>query len=114
MTNTIPGSLVVSKDVIADVAGNAVMQCYGVMGMVTPSTKSNLSRLLPKKSLRRGVVVTTEDDGITVDLYVILEHGVNINVVSENLANQVKFALSDFVKDSLKDVIIHVQGIKVR
>ena len=33
MTQQIPGELHVANDVLADLAGNAAMQCYGVVGM---------------------------------------------------------------------------------
>lgn len=114
MGNEIAGSLVVSEDVIADVAGHAAAQCYGVVGMAAPNAVDGLVKLLPKSRLRRGVVVSSDDEGTLVSLYVILEHGVNINTVSTNLVDQVTFALKEFVSTPLKGVEIHVQGIKVR
>lgn len=114
MSNEIAGSLIVSEDVIADVAGHAALQCYGVVGMSAPNAVDGLVKLLPQSRLRRGVVVSTDEDGTLVSLYVILEHGVNINTVSTNLVDQVTFALKEFVVAPLKGVEIHVQGIKVR
>lgn len=114
MSTEIPGTLLVSEDVIADVAGHAATQCYGVVGMSAPNAVDGLVKLLPQSRLRRGIVVTTDEAGATtVALYVILEHGVNINVVSDNLVDQVTFALKEFVQN-LAAVEIHVQGIKVR
>lgn len=114
MTNEITGSLVVSEDVIADVAGHAALQCYGVVGMAAPNAVDGLAKLLPASRLRRGIVVSTDEDGTIVSLYVVLEHGVNINTVSTNLVDAVTFALQGFVQTPLKGVEIHVQGIKVR
>ena len=114
MSNVIAGDLVVSEDVIADVAGHAALQCYGVVGMAAPNAVDGLVKILPKSRLRRGIVVSTDEDGTLVSLYVILEHGVNISTVSENLVDQVSFALREFVRASFKGVEVHVQGIKVR
>ena len=114
MTGEIEGNLNISKDVLADVAGHAALQCYGVVGMASPNTVDGIAKLLPNSRLRRGVVVSVDEDGTLVSLYVILEHGVNINVVSNNLIDQVSFALKDFVQGTLKGVMVHVQGIKVR
>ena len=111
MGNEIAGDLIVSEDVIADVAGHA---CYGVVGMAAPNAADGLAKILPQSRLRRGIVVSSDEEGTTVSLYVILEHGVNINVVSTNLAEQVTFALKEFVRTPLKGVEVHVQGIKVR
>ncbi len=114
MSNVIAGDLVVSEDVIADVAGHAALQCYGVVGMAAPNAVDGLVKILPKSRLRRGIVVSTDEDGTLVSLYVILEHGVNISTVSENLVDQVSFALREFVRAPFKGVEVHVQGIKVR
>ena len=114
MSNVIAGDLVVSEDVIADVAGHAALQCYGVVGMAAPNAVDGLVKILPKSRLRRGIVVSTDEDGTLVSLYVILEHGVNISTVSENLVDQVSFALREFVRTPFKGVEVHVPGIKVR
>ena len=99
MSNEIAGDLVVSEEVIADVAGHAATQCYGVVGMAAPNAVDGLVKILPKSRLRRGIVVSTDEEGTLVSLYVILEHGVNISTV---------------VRTPLKGVEVHVQGIKVR
>lgn len=114
MANGIAGDLVVSEDVIADVAGHAALECYGVVGMAAPTAVDGLAKILSASRLRRGILVQTDEEGTLVSLYVILEHGVNINAVSTNLVDQVTFALKEFVRTPLKGVEIHVQGIKVR
>mgnify|MGYP002769871500 CR=1 FL=1 len=109
MGNEIAGDLIVSEDVIADVAGHAALECYGVVGMAAPNAADGLAKILPQSRLRRGIVVSSDEEGTTVSLY-----GVNINAVSTNLAEQVTFALKEFVRTPLKGVEVHVQGIKVR
>lgn len=114
MSTEIPGDLIVSEDILADIAGHAALQCYGVVGMALPSTSSGLAKLLPQSPLRKGVTVSVDEDGVLISLYVILEHGVNINAVSTNLVDQVTFALEEFIQSPLKGIDVHVQGIKVR
>ena len=62
----------------------------------------------------RGVVVTTTEVGVHVELYVVIEYGTNINTVSQNLVDQVTFALSEYARVPLDGVEVHVQGVKVR
>lgn len=114
MAELIPGDLHVANDVLSDLAGNAAMQCYGVVGMAAPNAADGIAKLLPASRLRRGVVVNTEETGVHVDLYVIIEYGTNITVVSKNLAEQVSFALTQFARVPLTGVDVHVQGVKVR
>lgn len=114
MSNTIPGNLHVANDVLADMVGNAALECYGVVGMAAPSAADGIAKILPHSRLRRGVVVTSTEAGIHVELYVVIEYGTNINAVSQNLADQVTFALTEYARVPLDGVEVHVQGVKVR
>lgn len=82
MNTDIPGDLIVSEEVLADIAGHAALQCYGVVGMAQPAAANGLAKFLPQSPLRKGVIVSVDEDGVLISLYVVLEHGVNINVVS--------------------------------
>lgn len=114
MPDTVTGSLSVSNDVIADIAGYAAMSCYGVVGMAEQLQGAESVRLLAGQRLRKGVLVSASDEGLTVDLHVVLEGGVNMKSVCENLSSAVSFTLVEVAQidaDHLK-VIIHVDGLK--
>ena len=113
MNDTIAGNLHVANDVLADMVGNAALECYGVVGMAAPNAADGIAKILPASRLRRGVVTTTEV-GVHVELYVVIEYGTNINTVSQNLVDQVTFALSEYARVPLDGVEVHVQGVKVR
>lgn len=114
MAETVPGGLSVANDVIADMAGYAALESYGVVGMAAPTLSDGIAKLLPTSRLRRGIEVDMTDEGVHVNLYIIVEHGTNIAEVSRMLAEKVKFVLSDSAQLPVADVAIHVQGVKVR
>ena len=114
MNDTIAGNLHVANDVLADMVGNAALECYGGVGMAAPNAADGIAKSLPASRLRRGVVVTTTEVGVHVELYVVIEYGTNINTVSQNLVDQVTFALSEYARVPLDGVEVHVQGVKVR
>ena len=114
MSTDIPGSLHVANDVLADIVGYAAMQCYGVVGMAAPSAVDGITKILPASRLRRGVVVNATEEGIHVELYVVIEFGTNLNTVSHNLIDQVTFALKEYARVPVVDVEVHVQDVKVR
>ena len=114
MNDTIAGNLHVANDVLADMVGNAALECYGVVGMAAPNAADGIAKILPASRLRRGVVVTTTEVGVHVELYVVIEYGTNIHAVSQNLVDQVTFALSEYARVPLDGVEVHVQGVKVR
>lgn len=116
MTEPIAGTLSVSNEVIADIAGYAAMSCYGVVGMAEQMQGAESVRLLPGQRLRKGVLVTTTESGLIVDLHVVLEAGVNMRSVSDNLSSSVAFTLSEIAQidpASLK-IAIHIDGMKSR
>lgn len=114
MASEIAGGLSVSNNVIADMVGHAAMECYGVVGMAAPSLSDGIAKILPQSKYRRGVVVTTGEKGLVIDLYVILEYGTNISIVSENLKDRIQFVLSKLAQITPHAVEVHVQGMKVR
>ena len=114
MSTTIPGNLHVSNDVLLDIVGNAAMECYGVVGMTAPNAADGIAKILPASRLRRGVTIKSLEDGLRVDLYVIIEYGTNIQTVSRNLIDQVTFALQDPAGVPVSAVEVHVQDVKIR
>lgn len=112
MAATVPGSLRVSNDVIADLAGYAALECYGVVGMAMTDEEQGVARLLPMYRLRKGIGVTFEDGHIVVDLHVILEQGVNMSSVAKNLVSTVKFILNQIAELSDVEVRVHVEGMR--
>ena len=116
MSETINGTLSVSNDVIADLAGYAALSCYGVVGMAEQMQGAESVRLLAGQRLRKGVLVTSAEEGLTVDLHVVIEAGVNMKSVSENLASSVTFTLSEIAQidpGKLK-IAIHIDAMKAR
>ena len=114
MSETINGSLSVSNDVIADIAGYAAMTCYGVVGMAEQLQGAESVRLLAGQRLRKGVLVSADENGLTVDLHVVLENGVKS--VCHNLSSSVAFTLQEVAQidpASLK-IGIHIDALKSR
>lgn len=112
MATQVPGSLRVSNDVIADLAGYAALECYGVVGMAYTDEEQGVARLLPIYRLRKGIEVALEDGMIVVDLHVILEQGVNMASVAENLVSTVRFILNQIAELSNVEVRVHVEGMR--
>lgn len=107
------GSISVSDDVIASIAGMSAIECYGIVGMAAKRASDGLFEMIGRENLRRGIVVTTEGDAIVIGLYVIMQFGVSIHAVSESLRDTVKYAVENLVGARVKAINIFVQGIRV-
>ncbi|NTU89094.1 MAG: Asp23/Gls24 family envelope stress response protein [Actinobacteria bacterium] len=114
MTKIVPGNLSITNEVIADLAGHAAMESYGVVGMTAPTLSDGIAKILPKQRLRRGIKVETAENGVKIDLYVVIEHGTNLTTVSKNLVDQVTFVLENYAQVPIDSIEVHVQDVKVR
>ena len=114
MPEIVPGTLSVSNDVIADIAGYAAMSCYGVVGMAEQLQGAESVRLLAGQRLRKGVLVAAGENGLEVDLHVVLEDSVNMKSVCANLSSAVAFTLAEIAQiDASKLTIgIHIEALK--
>ena len=115
MTQKIPGGLSVANEVIADMAGYAALESYGVVGMASPTLTDGIAKLLPANRLRKGIdIKMTEEGSVHASLYIIVEHGTNMAEVSRMLSEKVTYVLTDSAQLPVDGVDIHVQGVKVR
>ena len=105
----VTGTLRVSNDVIADLAGYAALECYGVVGMAYTDAQGSVVRLLNLGSLRKGIDVHGDARGVFVDLHVVLEQGVNMASVSTNLESAVRFTLREVAEIESVDVTVHFE-----
>jgi uncharacterized alkaline shock family protein YloU len=108
------GTVNISNDVLADLAGYAALECYGIVGMASPSLRDGVAQLLSRDKLRKGVTIHSDGEGVAVDLYVVAEYGTNLAEVAHNMADRVKYVLTTTAEVKVESVEIHVQGIKVR
>lgn len=104
----------ISNDILAELAGLAALQCYGVVGMVNPNLASGAARLLGRSKLKKGVRVTNDSEGVKVELFVVLEYGTNLNEVANNLIERVKYEIQKHAGIIVSSVDIHIQNLKVQ
>lgn len=114
MDRTIAGTLKVSNEVIADLAGYAAMECYGVVGMAFTDDQQNLVTLLSMNQLSKGIDVTADDDRVVVVLHVVVDASVNMRSVSDNLKSTVRFMLKQVAEIENVDVEVHIEDLRVR
>lgn len=107
------GTITISDDVIADVAGITCTRCYGVVGMASQSFQEGVAELLGIDSLRKGVRLRRKEGEVSFDLYVIIEAGVNITEVAHNLIDQVKYMVESSTGFKVEEIQVHVQGVRV-
>ena len=108
------GQIELSNEVIATVVGGAATDNYGVVGMASRNQiRDNLNDILKKENFSRGVVIRQEDEGVAVDVYIIVGYGTKISAICRNVQEQVKYNLETMLGFSANTVNVYVQGVKI-
>ncbi|NLY20036.1 MAG: Asp23/Gls24 family envelope stress response protein [Tissierellia bacterium] len=107
------GKVIIEDSVIASIAGIAAMQSYGIVGMASKNAKDGIFELLRFDFMSKGIDVEVVDNSINLDLHVILEYGVKISVVAQNIIDNVKFNVESITGLRVDNINVLVQGIRV-
>ena len=107
------GNISIDQDVIAQFAGNAAMECFGVVGMASMSVRDGLVKLLKKDSMTRGIQVSLNNNKLTIHFHIIVAYGVSILAVADNLIDSVKYKVEEFAGIEVEKINIFVEGVKV-
>jgi uncharacterized alkaline shock family protein YloU len=113
MEETRMGKIEVSPTAIASLASQAVLECYGVVGMATKDLASGIVEILQPASHRRGVDIQINQDRILIDLYVVIEYGTPIATVARNIQSVVKYSVERALSVPVAAVNVHVQDLRV-
>ncbi|AAM24712.1 MAG: hypothetical protein XD49_0105 [Caldanaerobacter subterraneus] len=106
------GSITISNDAIAAVTSRAVSECYGIVGLGRKGA-NGLVEIFKTENSGKGVKVSSSEEGLILEVYIVVLYGVNIRTVSLNAIERVKYAVEKFTGLKVSNVTINVQGIKV-
>lgn len=108
------GVVYINGDVISTIAGASAIECYGLVGMASKNTTNGIVSLLKGDNLSKGVEIKSEDDGIIIDLYVIVQFGTRISVVAQNIIEKVKYNVENQTGLKVKNVNLNIEGVRVQ
>ena len=112
-TNNEYGYINIDDNVIATIAGLSAMESYGIVGMASKNATDGFFELLKWDNLSKGVKIFADKDEVSIDLHVILEYGIRISVVAENIIEKVKFNVENLTGLKVNKINVYVQGIRV-
>jgi uncharacterized alkaline shock family protein YloU len=103
-----PGKTTIAPDVLLTIARLATLEIQGVSRMA--SVPGGVS-WIPKRSQADGIRIEIEDDRVYANIYVILQHNVNVREVSRNIQREVTRSISKMVGMEVGRVDIHIEDI---
>jgi len=101
------GSLVISESVIATIAGNAANKCAGIASSTTGAN------FWSRENLSKGIKVAGDNEKVIIDVSIVIEYGVKIAQVSENIMSSISSQVKEFTGLEVEKVNILIEGIKV-
>lgn len=107
------GSINITETVFANIVGHVANSCYGVVGMAAKNTADGLVSLLKKDHYEKGVQVLPEEDGVIVEMHIVVLYGVNLPAVTRSIAKEVKYNVEQMTGFKVKKVNVYIDGMKV-
>jgi uncharacterized alkaline shock family protein YloU len=106
------GRIEVLPSAVGAIAAHAAVGCYGIAGMAARGLRDGVAELLHRENAARGVEVVEVEDGLRIDIFVIVQYGIRISEVAHNLQEAVKFAVERSVNVPVAQVNVNVQGVR--
>lgn len=106
------GSISFANDVVATIAGLATIEIEGVAGM-SGGFSGGLAELLGIKNLTKGVKVEVGREECAIDLFVVVNYGIEIPTMCEKIQTNVKKAVETMTGLRAVEINVHIQGVRV-
>lgn len=104
------GTVKISDEVVAVIAGIATAEVKGVAGM-SGGIVGGIAEFVGKKNPSRGVKVEVGEKEAAVDVYVIVEFGVRIPEVAHEIQRNIKKAIESMTGLAVVEINVHIQGV---
>lgn len=105
--------LKISDEVIAVCAVNAALKTKGVARLSGGFSNALSRNLLGKELLSKGVKVSQSDEGLQIDVHIIVEYLTKIPAVAWDIQENVKKEVQSMTELPVTAVNIHVEGVEI-
>ena len=107
------GSVNISEEVIAVIAAVAAVDVEGVSGLfVSPGRE--ITKMVGKRGLSKGVKLNIEGDDISVDVYIVVQMGVSVSEVGAQVQREIISAIESATGIKVGAVNVHICGIALK
>lgn len=106
------GSILISEEVIASIASLAVREVEGVYGLSMTQTL-DLSNILGKKNLRKGIRVAITEEGVTISCNLIVRMGSAVMTVAQSVQTAIADEVAAMTGVRPLRVNVNVCGVAV-
>ncbi|MGB9678972.1 MAG: Asp23/Gls24 family envelope stress response protein [Thermoanaerobacteraceae bacterium] len=106
------GKIEITNEAISAICSKEVSEAYGIVGLGKRGANGILE-IFRNEHTGKGVKVSHDEKGIILEVYIVVEYGVNLKTVSQNLIEKLKYSIEKLTGINVSDVIVNIQSIKV-
>jgi uncharacterized alkaline shock family protein YloU len=106
------GRITISPRAIATIACQAALQSYGVVGLTCKNFADGIVQAFARDATH-GIQVSTLDEHIAIDLFIVVEYGTRISSVATSVANTVSYHVERALGLPVAAVNVHVQALRI-
>jgi uncharacterized alkaline shock family protein YloU len=109
------GRITISSEAIAHIVGETARECYGVVAM---AARGPVGKLLSRRERStQGIQIARgsgngEGDGVTIDLHVVVEYGLNLAEVASTIRNRVSYEVGRLTGLPVRAVEVHIDDVR--
>ena len=94
---------------MAQIVGHVAAESYGVVGM---AARGRVGRLLSRDKLTQGILVGGTAAGVTIDVHVVVEYGLNLAEVAATLRSRVAYEVERLTGLTVAAVEVHIEDVR--
>ncbi|MDR1135525.1 MAG: Asp23/Gls24 family envelope stress response protein [Clostridiales Family XIII bacterium] len=108
------GKITISEELIADCVREAVLNTNGVYGLAGGFSDAFSQNILGKELKFKGMKISEAEEGIVIDVHILVVYGVKIPEIAWVLQKKIKNSLEEMTDAAVKAVNIVVQGVRAQ
>ncbi|MDR0425375.1 MAG: Asp23/Gls24 family envelope stress response protein [Clostridiales Family XIII bacterium] len=106
------GKITISEDAITACIREAVLSTSGVYGLAGGFSDAFSQNILGKELKSKGMKISEAEEGIVIDVHILVVYGVKIPEIAWNLQKKIKSGIEEMTDAAVKAVNIVVQGVR--
>jgi uncharacterized alkaline shock family protein YloU len=106
----VSGTVTIAPEVLVTIAQLTTQDIEGVHEM-SPAWTREVNRFFGNEHVGDGVQIKVQDSEVIVDLYVIVNHDVNMLQLGRTLQSEVTRAIEEMVGMDVRTVNVHIEDV---
>ncbi|MDR1573832.1 MAG: Asp23/Gls24 family envelope stress response protein [Clostridiales Family XIII bacterium] len=108
------GKITIAEDVIAACVREAVSRTQGIHELFGGFQDTLSQNILGKELKFKGIKISDEEDGVVIEIQIVVDYGVKIPEIAWDLQRRVKNELEELTDAAVKAVNVVVQGVHIQ